>query len=141
MRSADSLVAAIEAAGARDDSVVHVAPLRDPAVKKLLQQARYQEAARHYQAAAGILDQALKISPKAPDILQQRAELAVRLGDYKQAEQLARRSFHLGPKVGSLCARNGQTVLEMRQIADDPAGVQAARKQLAQCEEAGPVRM
>ncbi|HET7299942.1 MAG TPA: tetratricopeptide repeat protein, partial [Oleiagrimonas sp.] len=77
----------------------------------------------------------------APDLLQDRAELAIRLGNYAKAEQLARRSYALGPKLGSLCARNWQTVLEMRRIADDAAGVQRARKALGECAKQGPVRM
>lgn len=141
VRSGDDLVAAIRAAGHRDDSVVHVEPLRQPGVDHLLDKMHAEAAARHYQAAAATLDEALKLSPKAPDLLQERAELAVRLGDYTQAEKLARQSYASGPKLGALCARNWQTVLEMRHIADDPAGVQTARKALAGCEKSGPVRM
>lgn len=141
VRDAGALVAAIQAAGTHDDSIIRVKPLRQPGVEKLLSKAKRQESTQRYEAAADTLDKALKISPKAPDILQDRAELAVRLGDYSQAEKLARRSFKLGPQVGSLCARNWQTVLEMRRIAKDPVGVQNARKALADCEESGPVRM
>ncbi len=135
------LVAAIRAAGHQDDSVIHVAPLRSPQVTALIQEARAEERAGQYQAAAHTLDHALGLAPDAPDLLQDRAELAVRLGNYQQAEKLARRSWTVGPRLGSLCARNWQTVLEMRRIADDPAGVKVARKHLAACEEKGPVRL
>lgn len=141
VRSGNDLVAAIRAAGHHDDSVVHVEPLREPGVDHLLAKMHAEEAARHYQAAAGTLDKALKRSPEAPDLLQKRAELAVRLGDYAKAERLARQSYALGPKLGSLCARNWQTVLEMRRITDDAAGVQSARKALNKCAKQGPVRM
>ena len=139
--SAAQLIASIHAAGTSDDSVVRVKPLREPGVEALLSRAHHQIDAGQYEDAAATLDEALKLSPKAPDILQQRAELAVRLGDYREAGKLARRSYQLGPKVGALCARNWQTVLEMRRIVDDAAGVEAARKAVATCEEGGPVRM
>lgn len=139
--SAAQLIASIREAGANDDSVVHVKPLREPGVEALLSKAHHQIDAGQYEDAADTLDEALKLSPKSPDILQQRAELAVRLGDYSEAGKLARRSYQLGPKLGGLCARNWQTVLEMRRIAGDTAGVKAAGKAVAKCEEGGPVRM
>jgi len=141
VRPSTDLVAAIEAAGRQDDSVIHVEPLRKPGVKPLLDKVDMQKAAHDYEAAAATLDKALELSPDAPDLLQDRAELAVRLGDYVQAEKLARKSYSLGAKMGSLCARNWQTVLEMRRIAKDSASVQSARKMLANCEKSGPVRM
>lgn len=141
VRSGDDLVAAIHAAGKSDDSVIHVEPLREPGVNQLLDKMHAEQAMHHYKAAAATLDKALQISPEAPDLLQERAELAIRLGNYAKAEKLARQSYALGPKLGSLCARNWQTVLEMRRIADDAAGVQNARKALAECAKQGPVRM
>lgn len=139
--SGADLVAKIHAAGSKDDSVIRVEPLRKPGVKPLLERVRAQEAAHDYRAAAATLDKALALSPEAPDLLQDRAELAVRLGDYAKAEQLARKSYALGPKLGGLCARNWQTVLEMRRLAKDSASVQSARKMLDNCAKAGPVRM
>ncbi|HET7267639.1 MAG TPA: tetratricopeptide repeat protein [Oleiagrimonas sp.] len=138
--SGAEMVAAIRAAGAKDDSVVRVKPLREPGVDHLLAKAQQRASKGRYEDAAAALDKALKLAP-SPDILQKRAELAVRLGDYGQAGKLARRSYRLGPKVGGLCARNWQTVLEMRRIAGDAAGVAVARKAVAKCEESGPVRM
>jgi tetratricopeptide (TPR) repeat protein len=135
------VVAAIRAAGQRDKSAIEVAPLRDPAVQGLLDAAHADETARRYQDAADQLDQALKLSPQSPDLLQDRAELAVRLGDYAGAERMARQSFAMGPKLGSLCARNWQTAIEMRKIAGDAAGAARARQALAQCQVDGPVRM
>ncbi len=135
------LVADIRAAGNRDDSVIRVEPLRKPGVESLLDKARAEEAARRYEAAAATLDKALALSPEAPDLLQYRAELAVRLGDYVRAEKLARKSYALGPKLGGLCARNWQTVLEMRRIAGDAASVRSARSMLDDCAKEGPVRM
>ena len=69
--------------------------------------------------AAAKLDQAIKLNPESPDLLQDRAEMAIRLKDYAAAEQLAHQSWSLGPKLGPLCARNWQTIVEMRLQARD----------------------
>jgi Flp pilus assembly protein TadD len=134
------MVQAIRAAGAREQSVISVEPLRNPGVDALRDVARRDEAVGRYSEAAGELDQALKLTPDAPDLLQDRAEVAVYLGDYATAERLARQAWSLGPKFGPLCARNWQTVLELRQRAGDSAGVAAAHQQLATCHKAGVPR-
>ncbi|HEX7341821.1 MAG TPA: tetratricopeptide repeat protein [Rhodanobacteraceae bacterium] len=135
------LVAAIRAAGAKNDSVIRVTPLRAPGVAHLLVQAHAQEMNHRYQAAMVTLNQALRLSTGAPDILQDQAELAVLMGEDTKAEALARQSFASGPKLGALCARNWQTVLEMRRIARDSAGVHAARQALARCDKRAPADM
>jgi hypothetical protein len=135
------VVQAIRAAGEREQSVINVHPLRDPGVTSLRDAARTDEQAGRYADAARRLDQALKLTPGVPDLLQDRAEAAVYLGDYATAERLARQSWSLGPKFGPLCARNWQTVLELRLRAGDDAGVAAARQQLATCHKAGVQRL
>ena len=139
-RPASAVVASIRAAGAREDSVIDVTPLRDPAVSALEESARADEHSGHFPDAAAKLDQALKLTPEAPDLLQDRAEIAVRLHDYPLAEKLARQSWSLGPKLGSLCARNWQTVVEMRLQAGDTSGAASARKWVQQCHKAGITR-
>ncbi len=131
------LVASIRAAGDREKSIIEVTPLRDPAVTMLQEEARADERAGHYPAAAAKLDQARKLSPESPELLQDRAEIAVRMGNFAMAETLAQQSWSLGPKLGPLCARNGQTVVEMRLQADDGAGAASARKRVQQCHKAG----
>jgi len=84
--------------------------------------------------------QALKLAPEAPELIQDRAEVAVRMQDFPRAEQLARQSFDMGPKSGSLCARNWQTVYEMRMQADDQNGAATAKAELNKCHIAGPNR-
>ena len=130
------LVAAIRAAGAREKSVISVNPLRDPGVTALLDAARQDERAGQYAAAAVKLDQAIKLSPDSPDLLQDRAEVAVRLRDFASAEKLAQQSWSLGPRLGPLCARNWQTIVEMRLQAGDPAGAATARKWVLTCHKA-----
>src|SRR5665213_698794 len=96
------MVAAIRAAGADDNSVIDVKPLRDPAVAALVDAADQHEQAGKYADAAVELDQALKITPDSPDLLQDRAVLAVQLGDFANAEKLAHQSWSRGPRLGPL---------------------------------------
>ncbi len=131
------LVAAIRAAGEREQSVISVNPLRDPGVTALLDAAHQDEQAGQYAAAAAKLDQAIKLSPDSPDLLQDRAEVAVRLKDFATAERLARQSWSLGPKLGPLCARNWQTIVEMRLQDGDPVGAATARERVLTCHKPG----
>ena len=130
------LVAAIRAAGADDNSVIDVQPLRDPGIAALADAAHQDEQAGKYADAAAKLDQALKITPDSPDLLQDRAEIAVRMKDFANAERLAHQSWSLGPKLGPLCARNWQTIVEMRLQAHDKVGADTARKWVQQCRKA-----
>lgn len=127
------ILAAVQAAGAREQSGLEVTPLADPGVDMLRQQARSAALQGHYDEAEAKLAQALRLHPDSPPIVQQQAELALRRGDWASAEALARRSWQLGPRLGSLCAENWQTVLEMRRLAGDEVGMQAARDGLASC--------
>lgn len=140
VRPARDMVAAIRAAGAREQSVIDVAPLRDPGIGAWQDAARADERAGRYADAAARLDQALKLVPESPELLQDRAEVAVRLHDYATAERLARQSWSLGPQLGPLCARNWQTVVEMRLQAGDAAGADAARKGVQGCHKEGVPR-
>jgi tetratricopeptide (TPR) repeat protein len=130
-------VAAIRAAGERETSIIAVNALRDPGVTALQDAAQQDERTGHYTEAATKLEQALKLSPESPDLLQDRAEVAVRLKDYSTAEKLAHQSWTVGPRLGPLCARNWQTIVEMRLLASDKAGADSARKWVQQCHKAG----
>lgn len=134
------IVAQIRAAGEREKSAIEVAPLRDPGVKGLEQSAMTDERTGKYDDADAKLVQALKLAPEAPELIQDRAEIAVRKQDYASAEKLAKQSFEMGPKSGSLCARNWQTIYEMRMVANDQTGAMAARSELGKCHIAGPNR-
>ena len=131
------MIGAIRAAGDREKSVIDVSPLRDPGVAALQDMAKNDEKAGRYADAAGKLDQALKLRPDSPDMLQDRAEVAIRLKDFAMAERLAHQSWSLGPRLGPLCARNWQTIVEMRLQAADETGAETARKWVQQCHKAG----
>lgn len=135
------MVDAIRTAGQRDRSALQVTPLRDPGVQALVDRARKAGKAGRYAQSARLLDRALAKEPDAPDLLQDRAEMAIFLHHYAHAEQLARASWSHGPRLGRLCTRNWQTVMEMRFVAHDPAGVEAAKKQRDACRVKPVVRM
>lgn len=127
------VVLAIRQAGQTTGSSVEVQPLRDPAVDGFLKQAADLEAALNFIDALAAVDRALKLAADAPEILQLKAELLVGLRRYADAEALARRSFELGPRLGSLCARNWQTVAETRRALKDEASAESAKAQVAAC--------
>lgn len=133
-------VSAIRAAGAGDDSVVQVAPLRDAAVDGWLKQARDAEAKRDWPAAVAATEKALKLAPEAPDVLQDLAEREVAVGNHVRAEELAMKSFQLGPQIGSLCAKNWQTVVVTRTALNDPAERDKALLRVKACRKSGPMR-
>jgi len=109
-------------------------------VQGLEKAAQADEQAGRYPDADAKLVQALKLAPEAPELIQDRAEVAVRQQDFPLAEKLARQSFEMGPKSGSLCARNWQTIYEMRMQANDQTQAMAARAEVGKCHIAGPNR-
>ncbi|MGH8154462.1 MAG: tetratricopeptide repeat protein [Rhodanobacteraceae bacterium] len=139
--SATAMVEAIRAARVDDKSVLEVTPLRNPSVNGFLDGAHADENAGKYRDALAKVDEALKLSPDAPDILQFRAEIEILLHDYPAAAADARRSYALGAKFGGLCASNWQTVLEIAQADDNQAGIAEARTARDACHKPGPVRM
>jgi len=91
-KPAYDIVAQIRAAGEREKSAIEVAPLRDPGVQGLEKAAQADEQAGRYPDADAKLVQALKMAPQAPELIQDRAEVAVRMQDFPLAEKLARQS-------------------------------------------------
>lgn len=126
-------VAAIRALGAHYESSVQVHGVRDPAVDGFLDAAHAQEAKGRFSVAQADVDKALKIAPRAPDILQFAAEIAVETGDWKRAGELAKQSYDLGPKVGALCARNLETLARALAVQGDDAGAPQARAKIEAC--------
>ena len=126
-------VAAIRALGAHYESSVQVHGVRDPAVDGFLVAAHAQEAKGQFQAAQSDVDKALKIAPRAPDILQYAAELAIEAGHWQQAGALATQSYDLGARVGGLCARNLETMARAFTVQGDAAGAAQARAKIEAC--------
>lgn len=134
------MVAAIRAAGGTEDTELAVQPLRDPQVGDLHALAVRAEAEGRHADAAAALDAALAVAPEDPALLQERAELAVLLGDMAEAERLAIRAHELGARVGPLCRRHWATVEQARLLAGDSGGAAAARERVAACRVQGPTR-
>lgn len=139
-RDPTAAVTAIRAAGANLDSALEVKPLRDPAVDGLLKQARDLEAQGQPAQALDAVRRAEKIAGPAPDILQFEAELLVEMREWRQAGEVAQKAYDAGPKVGALCARNQQTLVEVRNALSDAAGAAQAQAQVAACKQAAPAR-
>lgn len=137
---AEQMVASIRAAAGDGEGELAVQPLRDPQVEDLRQQAARLETQRDYAGAAAALDRALQIVDDDPALLQERAEIALLLGDYDTADQLAQRAYALGAQVGPLCRRHWATLEQLRLRAGDAAGAASAREQVDGCKVAGPVR-
>ena len=135
------MIHAIDLAGQREHSALEVQPLRDAGVQSLYERAHAERLDGRYIQSAHLLDQALAQQPDAPDILQARAEVAIYLHHYVHAEQLARASWKHGPRLGSLCARNWQTVMELRYVAGDQPGVDAAHRRRDACTVKPVTRM
>ncbi|HZP65225.1 MAG TPA: tetratricopeptide repeat protein [Rudaea sp.] len=139
-RDPQAAVASIRAAAAQFDSSVEVHPLRDAAVEGLLKQAQDAEAQRQPDQALASVRKALAIAPQSPDLVQYEAELLVESGDWKGAAAAAQKSYDMGPKVGSLCARNVETLIEARTTLGDTAGATKIREEASGCRVPPPAR-
>ena len=135
-----AMVGAIRASAGGADDELTVQPLRDATVEDLRQQAATLEAQRRHAEAAAALDRALAITPDDPAVLQERAEVAVLLGEFDQAERLALQAHAAGAKVGPLCRRHWATVEQVRAQRADAAGVASARTQRDACTVGAPAR-
>lgn len=119
-------------APAREESAgVQVYPLTNPAVAELTDQAERAEAAGDLGQAAVLLERAMRIQPRDPELLQQMAEVQLQRGAYEQALNFATRSHDVGPRVGELCARNWRTM----SVAQERLGrASEAREALARAD-------
>lgn len=127
LERSERMLAAIHAAAGADDRELAVQPLRDAGVEDLRQRAQRLQAQRRHAEAAHALDEAIAIVADDPALLQERAELALLLGDDDDAQALAQRGFALGAKVGPLCRRHWALIRQLRQArAEADAAAMAA---------------
>lgn len=119
---------------------VQVFPLQNPAVKTLLAEAGDAENQGNYDDAALLLERALRIQPRDPELLQQMAEVQVSKRDYEQALNFAVRSYDAGPRVGELCARNWRTIGLAREQLGDSGGSREAAARAGECVSKPPER-
>lgn len=115
---------------AREDAAgVQVYPLKNPAVAELTDQASRAEAAGDLDQAAVLLERAMRIQPRDPELLQHMAEVQLQRGRYEQALGFAVRSHDIGPRVGELCARNWRTMsVAQEQLGDRQAASQSLER-------------
>jgi predicted Zn-dependent protease len=90
--------------------------------------------------AAAALDHALELVPGDPALLQERAEVAIALGDLATAQADAQRAWDLGGKVGPLCRRHAETLRQVRLAANDATGAAADAARRDACTVAAPAR-
>lgn len=124
---------------ARQDSKgVQVFPLQNPAVKELLADAGQAENGGDYEQAAVLLERALRIQPRDPEILQHMAEVQLQKRDYEQALTFAVRSYDIGPRVGEICSRNWRTISVARGYLGDNSGSEQAERKATSCMSTKP---
>lgn len=119
---------------AREDAAgVQVYPLKNPAVAELTDQADRAEAAGDLDQAAVLLERAMRIQPRDPELLQHMAEIQLQRGQYQQALSFATRSHDIGPRVGELCARNWRTMGLAHERLGDAGAAGRAMDRAEQC--------
>ena len=124
---------------ARQDSAgVQVFPLQNPAVKELIADAGAAESAGDYGQAAVLLERALRIQPRDPELLQSMAEVQLQMKDYEQALSFAVQSYDSGPRVGEICSRNWRTIGVARERLGDHAGSVEAGERATRCMNTRP---
>lgn len=119
---------------------LQVYPLRNPAVGELTEKARAAEARGDLDAANRLLERALRIESRDPELLQYMAEIQLARGRPDQAESYAARSFELGPRVGELCVRNWRTLSVAREEQGNDAGANDALDRAENCRVERPPR-
>ncbi len=117
---------------------VQVFPLQNPAVQKLLADAGSAETAGNYTQAAVLLERALRIQPRDPEVLQQMAEIQLQKQDFQQALNFAVRSYEIGPRVGEICDRNWRTISVAREHLGDANGSAQAEQKALVCMNTKP---
>ena len=139
MASGGALLQQVRSAG-RLGNELDVQPLRDPQVEDLRGVATAAEARGDYAAAGRALSQALQITPEDPDLMKWQAEMSLVAQDWVGAEELARKSWERGPKLGGLCRRNWTTLRFTAQSRGDTAAAGQAQQRADACAVAPPNR-
>jgi len=112
---------------------VQVYPLKNPAVAELTAQASQAEADGDLSQAAILLERAMRIQPRDPELLQQMAEVQLQRSEYSQAISFATRSHDIGPRVGELCARNWHTMSVAYERLGEVSEANLAQSRSQQC--------
>lgn len=119
---------------------LEVAPLENPAVAQLVEQAETQRAAGELAAASALLERALRLEPENPRLWQRLAEIRLAQGQYLEAEEMAMRSLGNSGRVGEWCRRNWLTLRATRTALGDPVEADRAAEQATACQLPPPPR-
>lgn len=130
-------LAEIDKLASSDDTELAVQPLRDPQVEDLRERAQAKRAGGDVGAATAALDEALKLVPGDPGVLQERAELALLQRDYGGAERFARQALDLGSKTGPLCRRHWATIEQSQLARGQKVNATSAHAQIESCTVPG----
>lgn len=126
--------------GGAEPSGLQVYPLRNPAVSELERAAETAIANGDFNRAEALLERALRIEDRDPELLQRMAELQLSRGRWEQAESYARRSWELGPQVGDICRRNWRTMALSRERDGQIVAAARARERVEICPLEPPER-
>ncbi|QOC21892.1 tetratricopeptide repeat protein [Wenzhouxiangella sp. AB-CW3] len=135
-----SVAEQVRAPAAEEASGLQVYPLQNPAVAELADAAGQAEDAGDLDRAVILLERALRIEPRDPELLQYMAEVQLERGAWEQADSYASRSFDVGPRVGELCQRNWRTMALARERMERQDAARQARERLARCQVEVPER-
>jgi tetratricopeptide (TPR) repeat protein len=101
-------------------------PSRNEAVISLLDTARSQSAAGKHDMAGASLERALRIEPQNPELWQELARVRLQQGQYREAENLAKKANILSGTDKNQRAQNWQIIGQARTRLGDHQGAQAA---------------
>ncbi|MGH8746797.1 MAG: tetratricopeptide repeat protein, partial [Burkholderiales bacterium] len=104
------------------------APAANPAVERLMANARADEAASRLGSAEATLERALRIAPRDARLWQQLARIRLQQGQYQQAESLAARSNTWAGGDNALRAENWNLIAQARDALGDSAGARDAQQ-------------
>lgn len=107
-------------------------PSRNQAVMSLLDQAHAYSNSGELGQAGASLERALRIEPRNPQLWQELARIRLDQGQYRQAENLAKKSNALGTDDSGLQRENWLLISQARSLRGDPQGAQTARDRAAE---------
>jgi len=136
-----SVAEQVRAPAAEQTRGLQVFPLRNPAVTELSEAALAAEQQGDLDQATLLLERALRIQPRDPELLQHMAEIRLERGEWEQAEGFAARSFDVGPRLGEICQRNWRTMALARERLMRFDEAATARERLQSCQIEPPARL
>ena len=103
-----------------------IEPPRDGTITALVTRANQQAAGGQYQAAAGSIERAIRITPDDAGLWYELARIRLRQGELDEAEELAVKSRSMAAGQAVLQARSWRLVAVVRQQRGDPDGAEQA---------------